>query len=79
MGRVHRFRDVTLEAGEERFAAVFRPGIRRERDRRDLAAALERQRPHSANQREPILSGHGDVAQQDVGLQALDEIPRLAC
>ena len=78
MGRVHRLRNVTLESGQERLATVFRPGIRRERDRRDLATAVERQLPHAANERQAVFSGHGDVAQKDVGLQALDELERPA-
>ena len=78
MGRLHRLREVTLESGQERPATVFRPRVRRERDRRDLATALERQHPHAANQRQAVLAGHGDVAQEDVGLQALDELARLA-
>src|SRR5512143_857849 len=46
VGRVHRLWNVKLESRHERLATVLRPGVRRQRDRRDLATAVERQHPY---------------------------------
>ena len=77
MGRIHGLRDVVLESGQERAPAVCGPGVGRQRSRRDEAAAARRQQTHTTDEREAVLSGHGDVTQEDVGLQAFDEIERL--
>lgn len=69
---------MTLESGEECLASILYTRIRRKCQRRDLTAALDRQQPHATNEREPIFSGHGDVADQKIGLHAFDEIERLA-
>ena len=58
-----------LETGQERVATVYGAGVGRQRGRRDEPAAARRQQTHPTDQRQAVLSGHGDVAQQDVGLQ----------
>src|SRR5438067_753978 len=74
--RLDRLGDMDLKTRVERAAAVFVPGIRRERDRRDLPASLRAARSDLAHQRVAVLVRHADVAEDDVGRVAVEYLER---
>lgn len=66
---VDRLADVGGKAGLERMGPVLVAGVRGEGDGRDVPTLGGVEAPDAPHQREPVLSGHANVADQHIGLE----------
>src|SRR5947207_4703085 len=73
----HRLGDVELEPGAQDAGAMRGAVVRGEGRRRRGAAALRRQRAHLPDQPVAALARHREVAEQDGGPLALQDVQRL--